>query len=120
MRYGEAAGSRSKRRATLQGIAGKGEPLMESRLIVDESEIDANGFLTGRASDDSDPIHELWAEIRSLESRANSRDREALTLHEADHRERMQTLRAESRDLRNQAAGLRVKLYATRADPPGR
>jgi hypothetical protein len=89
----------SKRRATLETIRGKGEPVMESRLVVDHTEIDANGFLTGRASEDSHPVHELWAQARSLDSRANSRDGE-----------QQSRLRAESRELRDQAQGLRKRL----------
>ena len=45
-RGGPTAGeSLSKRRATLESIVGKGEPVMESRLIVDQTEVDANGLI---------------------------------------------------------------------------
>jgi hypothetical protein len=100
----------SKRRATLETIRGKGEPVMESRLVVDHTEIDANGFLTGRASEDSHPVHELWAQARSLDSRANSRDSEALELDAGTDGEQQSRLRAESRELRDQAQGLRKRL----------
>lgn len=118
MRAGGPAGvwSRSKRRATLEAIRGKGgEPVMESQLIVDHTEIDANGYLTGRASEDSHPSHELWAEARSLESRASSRDVEALKLGEAGG-DRRSTLSAESRELRDKARELRERLSAGAAD----
>ena len=113
-RGGPALGeSLSKRRATLESIAGKGEPVMESKLIVDHTEIDSNGFLTGRASADAHPVHELWAQPRSLESRANSREIEALELHAEFDAERRSRLLAESRELRDQAEALRQLLRAT-------
>jgi hypothetical protein len=111
--------SLSKRRATLESIVGKGEPVMESKLVVDQTEVDANGFLTGRASDDSHPVHELWAQTRSLESRANSRDVEALELDDRIDGERKGRLRAESRELRDQAEGLRKLLRAIKAEQIG-
>ena len=49
----------------------------------------------------------LWAEIRSLERRANSRDREALTLNESGEGDRIYSLSLESRELRNQAKTLK-------------
>ncbi|MGD0503341.1 MAG: hypothetical protein ABSD02_11405 [Steroidobacteraceae bacterium] len=109
----------SKRRATLESIAGKGEPVMESKLIVDHTEIDANGFLTGRASDDAHPVHELWAQTRSLESRANSRDIEALELDDPIDAARKSRLLAESRELRDQAEGLRKVLRSIKPDSIG-
>jgi hypothetical protein len=109
----------SKRRATLETIRGMGEPVMESRLIVDHTEVDANGFLIGRASEDSHPVHELWAQARSLESRANSRDTEALGLDDGIDGDRKNRLRAESRELRDQARGLRKRLAAIKADGVG-
>jgi hypothetical protein len=119
MRSGETGEFLSKRRATLESIVGKGEPVMESRLIVDHTEVDANGFLTGRASDDSHPVHELWARTRSLDSRANSRDIEAFDLDDGVDGERKRRLHAESRELRDQAEGLRALLKAIKADPVG-
>lgn len=84
---------------------------MESELVVDHTEVDANGFLTGRASEDSHPVHELWAQARSLDSRASSRDFEAQQLDGADC-ERGNRLREESRELRDQAETLRKQLSA--------
>jgi hypothetical protein len=118
MRRGGPSGAEflSKRRATLETIRGRGEPVMESRLVVDHTEVDANGFLTGRASDDSHPVDELWALTRSLESRASSRDREALELDDGTDGDQKNILRAESRELREQARGLRKRLAAIKAD----
>jgi len=97
----------SKRRATLEAIKGKGEAVMESQIVVDHTEVDGNGFLIGGVGNALHPMDELWAQIRSLERRANSRDSEALTLNESAEGERIYLLRLESRELRNQAQELR-------------
>ena len=97
----------SKRRATLETIKGRGEAVMESQIVVDHTEVDGNGFLIGGIDNESHPMDELWAQIRSLERRANSRDREALTLNESDEGTRIYLLRLESRELRKQAQTLR-------------
>ncbi len=80
---------------------------MESHLVVDHTEVDGNGVLIGGIDYQSHPMDELWAEIRSLERRANSRDSEALTLNESGEGARIYLLRLESRELRNQAQMLR-------------
>jgi hypothetical protein len=97
----------SERRATLETIKGKGEAVMESQIVVDHTEVDGNGFLIGSAGNESHPMVELWAEIRSLERRANSRDNEALTLGESTEGQRIYSLHLESRELRNQAQRLK-------------
>jgi hypothetical protein len=97
----------SKRRATLDAIKGKGEAVMESQIVVDHTEVDGNGFLIGGIGNESHPMDELWAQIRSLERRANSRDSEALTLSESDEGARIYLLHLESRELRNQAKRLK-------------
>src|ERR1700729_1334567 len=101
----------SKRRATLEAIKSKGEPLWESRLAVDDSELDATGFLVSRADSGSDPMDELWSDVRSLRLRADSRDREARQLSEI-HREKKLTLCTESRELRSKADRLQQLIYA--------
>ena len=80
---------------------------MESQIVVDHTEVDGNGFLIDGIDNESHPMDELWAEIRSLERRANSRDSEALTLNESSEGARIYLLRVESRELRNQAQRLR-------------
>ena len=102
---------RSKRRATLDAIDGKGEAVMESQIVVDHTEVDDNGFLIGGASDDAHPMDELWAQIRSLERRATSRDREALNMGNAEGGLKYM-LSLESRELRAQA----LKLKKQRTD----
>jgi hypothetical protein len=93
----------SKRRATLEAIKTRGEPLLESEMTVDDSEVDASGFLVGRSGGGGDPTDELWGEIRSLRLRAGSREREAKTLIDGAERERKLILWGESRELRNRA-----------------
>ena len=109
MRRGPAgANILSKRRATLEAIkGGKCEAVMESQTVVDHTEVDSNGFLIDGVGNESHPMVELWAEIRSLERRANSRDNEALTLDESTEGQRIYSLHLESRELRNQAQTLR-------------
>ena len=97
----------SKRRATLEAIKRMGEPVMQSQTVVDHTEVDVNGFHIGGIGSESNPMEELWAEIRSLQRRANSRDSEALTLNESAEGERIYLLRLESRELRNQAQQLK-------------
>jgi hypothetical protein len=96
-----------KRRATLETIKGKGEAVMESQIVVDHTEVDGNGFLIGGVDNGSRPMDEIWAQIRSLERRANSRDGEALTLNESGDGARIYLLRLESSELRIQAQRLR-------------
>ena len=99
------AGSKilSKRRATLQTIKEMGEPVMESQLVVDHTEVNSNGFLMDGVDNQSQPADEHWSQIRSLERRAASRDSEAQNLNESTDGSRQYMLRLESRELRNQA-----------------
>src|ERR1700737_3621213 len=97
----------SKRWATLETINGKGEAVMESQIVVDHPKGDGTGFLIGGVGNESHPMDELWAQMRALERRANSRDSEALTLNESGEGARIYLLRLESRELRIQAQTLR-------------
>ena len=92
----------SKRRATLAAIRIQGEPLLESAMVVDESEVDAMGFLARGSAGSEDPANELWGEIRSLRLRAASREREVKELGDG-HDKRKLILCEESRELRNRA-----------------
>jgi hypothetical protein len=107
--YGPAGEkSRSKRRATLATIEPMGgEPVMESQIVVDHTEVDSNGFLMGGVDNESHPADESWAQIRTLERRAHSRDCEALLLNEGTDGARKYMLSLESRELRRQAKKLR-------------
>jgi hypothetical protein len=104
----------SERRATLETIKGRGKAVMQSQRVVDHTEVDGNGFLIGGASDESDP--ELWSQIRSLEARAKSRDREALKIVEGAESGRRQMLLGESLALRNQARILKIRADRMRSD----
>jgi hypothetical protein len=96
------------RAATLEAIKGRGEPLMESQLVVDHSELDADGFLL-RVDTSTNAIDNLWSEIRSLGLRAESRDTEALKLNESTEGQRKYMLQLESRELRGQARRLKAQ-----------
>jgi hypothetical protein len=98
----------STRAATLAAIKGRGEPLMESQLVVDHSELDADGFLL-RFAVSTNAIDNLWSEIRSLGLRAESRDTEALELNESTDGQRKYMLQLESRELRGQARMLKAE-----------
>jgi hypothetical protein len=100
----------SKRRATLEAIKIRGEPILESQMAVDDSEVDAMGFLVSR-SVGGDPADEVWGEIRSLRLRAGSREREAKQLDEGTDRERKLILCEEIRELRNRADRLQQLIH---------
>jgi hypothetical protein len=108
----------SKRRATLKAIKSRGEPLLESEMTVDDSEIDAAGFLVGRTIGGSDPTEELWGEIRSLRLRAESREREAKQLNDGPDQGRRLILCAESRELRRRADRLQQIIRRPRTGTP--
>ena len=109
----------SKRRATLATIQRMGEAVMQSRHIVDHTEVDGNGFVIGGASSDSHSLDELWPQIRSLELRAKSRDDEALKIVQNTDSARVRTLRQESVELRNQAQILKARVDRMRAEHLG-
>ena len=81
---------------------------MESQLVVDQSELDADGFLL-RFAISTHAIDNLWSEIRSLGLRAESRDTEALKLNESTEGQRKYMLQLESRELRAQARKLKAE-----------
>jgi hypothetical protein len=108
----------SKRRATLEAIKSKGEPLLESKMAVDDSEVDALGFLV-RSVGGNDPADELWGEIRSLRLRADAREREAKPLNDDMDRERKLILCAESLELRTRADRLQQLIQRRRESASG-
>ena len=98
----------SPRAATLEAIKARGEPVMESQIVVDHTELDCNGFLV-RFGTRTNPIDSLWSLIRSLKLRAESRDAEALQLNEGTDGERGYMLHMESQELRRQAERLKAQ-----------
>jgi hypothetical protein len=97
----------SKQRAALKTIKGKGEPIMESQIVVDHTELDRDGFLFDSVA--NAPKDHLANEIRSLKLRADSRDSDALVLDESTAGEHKYMLSLESRELRNQARKLQKR-----------
>ena len=93
------------RLATLETIKEIGDPIMESQIVVDDAELDSNGFFYGSAANNSDPTEDLTSEIHSLNLRADSRDCEALKLDEASGASKYM-LQLESRELRKQSQKL--------------
>ncbi|MGO9946650.1 MAG: hypothetical protein ACLPWG_07375 [Steroidobacteraceae bacterium] len=79
---------------------------MQSQLVVDHTELDADGFLVSAIGDGSNAIDDIAFQIWSLEVRAASRDNAALA--SADGIERYM-LSLESRELRKQAHDLKSR-----------
>jgi hypothetical protein len=96
----------STRPATLDAIKGRGEPVMESQIVVDHTELDADGFLLTARGNDSNAIDDIAFQIWSLEVRAASRDNAALA--SADRIEQYM-LSLESRELRKEARNLKSR-----------
>lgn len=97
----------STRPATLETIKdGGGEPVMESQMVVDHTELDGDGFLIAAVGCDSHEINDIAAQIWSLEVRAASRDNEAIS--STDEIEKYM-LSLESRELRKQARALKSR-----------
>lgn len=91
----------SNYRATLEAIRGRGEPVMETQLVVDDSELDNEGCLHRRVASPANASDMLAGEINSLRCRAESRDRAAISLGDNAGDARYM-LRLESRELRKQ------------------
>jgi hypothetical protein len=101
------ANTHSLRPATLAAIKLRGEPVMESQMVVDHSEVDGDGFLMASVGYGSSARTHLLAQIKSLELRAASRDLEAAA---GDDERAMYMLQLESRELRAQARRLKSQL----------
>jgi hypothetical protein len=96
----------SIRPATLEAIKSRGLPVMGSQIVVDHTELDADGFLVIAAGSGSPEINDLTAQIRSLEVRAASRDNEAIDSTDGIEK---YMLSLESRELRKQARDLKSR-----------
>jgi hypothetical protein len=94
-----------RRRATLDTIKAYGDPIMDSQVVVDDGELDSEGFFYESVANDPNSGMSATSEIKSLNLRAASRDAEALDLDgEAGAQKYM--LHLESRELRKQAQKL--------------
>jgi len=98
------------RRATLDTLKGKGEPVMESQTIVDQSELDQDGFFASNSGNESPSVDNVTAEIKSLGLRSKSRDFEARDLVDLCDSQRKYMLQLESRELVKQAKHLSNQL----------
>jgi hypothetical protein len=106
----------SKWPATLDAIRGKGEAVMESQIVVDDTELDGNGYFIARVGYDSYAVNDLSAQIWSLEVRAASRDIEASRLNDTTEGKEKYMLQLESRELRSQARILKSRRSEQLAD----
>ena len=108
---------RSRRRATLDTIKAYGDPIMDSQIVVDDRELDSEGFFYENAANDLNSESSA-SEIKSLILRAASRDAEALDLDgEAGAQKDM--LQLESRELRKQAQKLQKQYEFAAAESRG-
>jgi hypothetical protein len=106
--YGSGADNMlSIRPATLATIKGRGgEPIMESQIVADHTELDADGFLMADDGTASCAVNALSAQIKSTELRAASRDSQALKMNDGAQSKDKYMLRLESRELRKEARKL--------------
>jgi hypothetical protein len=105
--------------ATLDAIKGKGEAIMESQIVVDDTELDGSGYFIARVGYDSYAVNDLSAQIWSLEVRAASRDIEASQLNDSTEGKDKYMLSLESRELRGQARKLKSRRSELLADDRG-
>jgi hypothetical protein len=96
----------SARPATLEAIKSRGTPIMDTQIVVDHSEVDADGFFTAGAANDSPALNDFAAQIASLHARAASRDGEAIANGNGAEQ---YMLGLESRELRKQARNLNIE-----------
>jgi len=113
-------GPDDNRRATLDTLKGKGDPVMESQTIVDQSELDHEGFFDSNSSNESPSVDNVTAEIKSLGLRSKSRDFEARDLVDLCDGKRKYMLQLESRELVKQAKRLSKQLDEMETDTPSR
>jgi hypothetical protein len=92
-------------RATLDTIKAIGDPIMESQIVVDDGELDSEGFFCENVGNDPNSKAAVTNEIKSLNLRADSRDAEALDLDAVAGAQKYM-LHLESRELRKQAQKL--------------
>ena len=100
----------SRKRATLEMSKGIGKPLMESRTIIDHTELDGSGFLAAISGNGSGEMNDLNAQIGYFNIRATSRDHEALKLNDHDEGKGKCMLSLENRVPRVQARKLNQQL----------
>ena len=101
----------STRPATLETIKGRGgDPVMESQMVVDHTQLDGDGFLVAAVSCDSHEINDIAAQIWYLEVSAASRDNQAIS--NMDEMAKYM-LSLESRELRKQARALKSRRTET-------
>jgi hypothetical protein len=99
----------SERPATLETINGMGEAIMESQIVVDDTELDFAGNYVASNEEGSYVVDALSGQIWSLEVRAASRDVEAMAMDETTKGQDKYMLSLESRELRSQARKLKIE-----------
>jgi hypothetical protein len=108
----ETGGARSYRSmfaATLAAIEKMGHPIMESQLVVDASEVNAEGVLGPAVGFGSSRIMRLSASIKSLELRAEARNLQAISMNANSDGAAIYMLSLESSHLRQEAKKLAIQ-----------
>jgi hypothetical protein len=111
--------SRSSFAATLATIEKLGSAIMDSQIVVDASQINADGFLIPALGFGSHELTTLSAKIKTLELRAAARDHQAQAMSPKSDDAAIYMLSLESRHLRQKARRLmieRADLLASEAD----
>jgi len=107
----------SSQPATLEAIKNRGcEPVMESQIVVDHTQLDGDGYLVAAIGSHSRETNDIAAQIWSLEVRAASRDNEAIASIDGVEK---YMLRLESRELRKQARLLKSQRTVSTASELG-
>jgi hypothetical protein len=115
---GELA-ARSTVAATLATIEKLGKPIMASQIVVDQSEVDSEGFLIPAVGFGSREITTLSAKIKTLELRAASRDQRAESMSSVADAAAIYMLSLESRHLRQKAGRLIIERAGLLANESG-
>lgn len=101
--------SRSLFAATLTAIHQVGTPIMDSQVVVDASQLTAEGYLLPSIGFGSPALTQLSAEIKSLEMRVAARDLLAHSMDSKTDEAAIYMLRLESRHLRREAQSLAIE-----------
>jgi hypothetical protein len=104
----------STRPGTLEAIKGRGQPVMETQIVVDHTELDAEGFFLANKGNGLHAMDNVAAQIGSLEARASSRDTEAIDSLDGIEK---YMLSLESRELRKQAQDLKSRQSTDQQTP---
>jgi hypothetical protein len=94
----------------LAAIEKMGRPIMESQIVVDASEVSAEGLLGAAIACGSSKITRLSASIKSLELRAEARNLQAISMNANSDGAAIYIMSLEISHLRQEAKKLAIQL----------